>query len=122
MGQRSLRVNVLVKQALSSIMHTRFRGETVNITITEVDVSPDLRNAIVYYSVFGGEEKEKQAAKFIRQRAHELRRLMSKEIVLKYLPYLRFELDHSIERGVDMVQLMDEVAETDEEKHSKDDS
>jgi len=120
MGQRSLRVNVLVKQALSTILHTRFRGDCVNMTITDVDVSPDLRNARIYYSVFGGPEKEKAAAKFIRQRAHELRRLVGKEIVLKYLPYFRFELDNSIERGVDMVQLLDDVAEEDEGKKPSD--
>ena len=92
-------------------MHTRYRGQTVYITIVDVSISPDLRNGRVYYSVIGGEEEKKSAEKFFRQNAHDIRYHLGKRIVLKYLPHLRYHFDDSIARGVDIIDLMDEVAE-----------
>jgi len=111
MGQRSLRVNVLIQQEISQLLHTRYQGQTVFITISDVSVSPDLRNARVYYSVIGAEEEKKKAEKFFRQNAHDIRFQLGKRIVLKYLPHLRFNYDPSIERGVEIVDLIDQVAE-----------
>jgi ribosome-binding factor A len=111
MGQRSLRVNVLIQQEISQLIHTRYQGQTVFITISEVSVSPDLRNARVYYSVIGAEAEKKKAEKFFRQNAHDIRFQLGKRIVLKYLPHLRFIYDPSIERGVEIVDLIDQVAE-----------
>ena len=111
MGQRNLRVNVLVQQEVSQLLHTRYQGQTVYITITDVSISPDLRNGRVYYSVIGGEDEKKKAEKFFRQNAHDIRFQLGKRIVLKYLPYLKFFYDASIKRGVEMVDLIDEVAQ-----------
>lgn len=113
MSQRNLRVNVLVKQEISQLVHTRFQGQTIFITITDVSISPDLRNGRVYYSVIGEEAEKKKAEKFFRQNAHEIRFQLGKRIVLKYLPHLRFVFDPSIQRGVEVVDLLDEVAEDD---------
>ena len=111
MGQRNLRVNVLVQQEVSQLLHTRYQGETVYITISDVSISPDLRNGRVYYSVIGGEDEKKKAEKFFRQKAHDIRYHLGKRIVLKYLPHLRFVYDPSIARGGEMVDLIDQVAE-----------
>lgn len=111
MGQRNLRVNVLVKQELSLLLHTRYRGQTVYITITDVEVSPDLRNGRVYYSVLGGKTEKVKAEKFFRKNARDLRSQMGKRIVLKYLPFLKYVYDPSIERGVGVIDLIDQVAE-----------
>ena len=111
MGQRNVRVNVLVKQEISQLLHTRYKAETVYITITDVSVSPDLRNAHVYYSVIGDEEQQRKAAKFFRQNAHEIRFQIGKRIVLKYLPYLKFKYDPSLKRGVEMVDLIDQIVD-----------
>ena len=111
MGQRNLRVNVLVQQEISHLLHTRYRGQTVYITVVDVSISPDLRNGRVYYSVIGGEEEKKSAEKFFRQNAHDIRHHLGKRIVLKYLPHLRYVYDESIARGVEIIDLMDEVAD-----------
>ena len=103
----------MVKQEVSQLLHTRYQGETVFITITDVSISPDLRNGRVYYSVIGSEEEKKKAEKFFRQKAHEIRFQLGKRIVLKYLPFLKFIYDPSIQRGVELVDLIEEVAEED---------
>ncbi|MCB1122618.1 MAG: 30S ribosome-binding factor RbfA [Verrucomicrobiae bacterium] len=111
MSQRNLRVNVLVKQEISLLLHTRYRGQTVYITITDVEISPDLRNGRVYYSVIGGDVEKRKAEKFFRQNAHDIRTQIGKRIVLKYLPFLRYVYDPSIARGVGVVDLIDEITE-----------
>ncbi len=113
MSQRTIRVNSLILQEISSIIHTRFKDSTVYVTINEVDIAPDLRNANVYYSVFGGADKEKAAKKFFHQNASEIRRMLGKRIVLKYLPHLFFSFDESSAKGVELINLMDEIEETD---------
>ena len=117
MGQRNVRVNVLVKQEVSQLLHTRYQGQTVFITITEVSVSPDLRNGRVYYSVIGGEEEKEKALKFFRKYSRDIRTQLGENIVLKYLPFLKYYFDDSIARGVEIVDLIDQV--TDEESQEE---
>lgn len=117
MGQRITRVNELVRREISQILHTQYRDEAVNITITDVDVSPDLRNARVYYSVLGDPLKSREAAKLLSKNKKEIKRLLGKTVTLKYLPYLEFILDPSIERGVDLIDYMDQVDADDHNQH-----
>ena len=62
MGERKIRVGELVKREISRIIHERWRSESVKITLTEADVSPDLKRARIYYSVLGGREDAAKAA------------------------------------------------------------
>ncbi|MEM9227670.1 MAG: 30S ribosome-binding factor RbfA, partial [Verrucomicrobiota bacterium] len=98
MSNRGIRVNELVKREISDILHTLYQGDTVKLTITEVAVSSDLRNARVYYSVLGDEGDVYLAEKFFAARHRDIRAELSKRIVLKYLPQLKFFQDDSIER------------------------
>ena len=116
MGERKIRVGELVKREISRIIHERWRSESVKITLTEADVSPDLKRARIYYSVIGG--REDAAAKFLMSKRGELRRMLGKNVVLKYTPELEFAYDPSIERGMKILSLMDEI-EADEARNSE---
>ena len=109
MGQRIIRVNELVKREISDVLHTRYQSEAVCITISEVIVSPDLRNARVYYSVLGDEEQKRIARKFLGKQASSIRRQLSRRIVLKYLPLLNFIYDDSFERGIHLNEIIDQL-------------
>ena len=109
MGQRLVRVNELLKREISEFLHTRYRSESTYITITGVDVSADLRKAKVYYSVLGGCEESTEARKLLKREAREIRKTVGKRIVLKYLPFLEFVYDRSIERGARLNALIDEL-------------
>ncbi len=111
MGQRTIRVNALLKREISDLIHTFYKEETVYITITEVDASPGLRNARVYYSVFGDETSQDAAALCFARSATDIRRRVGQKIVLKYLPFLQFILDHSIESGTKLLKIIDELDE-----------
>jgi len=113
MGQRSVRVNELLKREISQILHTRYQTEAVAITISDVDISPDLRNGSVYYSVIGNEAVAREAQRFFARNATEIKHYVGKTVTLKYLPKLRFIQDDSLERGSRMMDILDEIEEED---------
>lgn len=109
MSQRSVRVNELVKREISDILHTVYKDESVYITVTGVDVSPDLRMAHIFYSVLGGEENESHARRFLEKHKKSLRSQVGKKIVLKYLPQFKFFHDRGLERGTHIIELLNEL-------------
>ncbi len=109
MGQRSRRINELVKREISSYLHVRYRSESVCWTITDVDVSPDLRNGTVAYSVIGDESQARKAADFFSRKAGEIRKEVGKNVVLKYTPKFRFVLDLGMKRGNRVLEILDDL-------------
>jgi ribosome-binding factor A len=107
---RVIRVNELVMRELSNLLHTRFQDRAVGITVTEVDVTQDLRSARVYYSVLGDEDARHEAARLFSEIKGELRSRMGKQVVLKYTPTLEFVFDESQARGSRTLAILDELA------------
>ena len=123
MGERKIRVGELVKRELSAIIHGRWRSESVAITITEADVSPDLKRARIYYSTIGGRDVAAKAGKFLMSKRNELRKLLGKNVVLKYTPEIEFVYDLSIERGMRVLEALDELdAESAGEEFAQDEN
>lgn len=119
MAQRTVRVNELLQREISDVLHTEWRGESVRITITAVDISPDLRNAIVYYSVVGTPEDRKEARKLLGKVVNRIRAEVARRIVLKYNPEYKFVYDDSSARGVSIIDTLDKVAEQDKARDRK---
>ncbi len=113
MGQRKIRVGELIRRELSEILHSRWRTETVAMTITEVDISPDLRNARVYYSVIGGRDVSARIGKLLASIKRDLKQMLSKKVILKYTPDLQFVFDPSAERAMKIIAALDELEESD---------
>lgn len=109
MSNRMVRVNSLVHREISHIIHTEFQVEAVSITITEVNIAPDLRNGRVFYSVLGGPEQIKEARKFFKRFAGRIKFLMGNAIILKYTPDLTYHYDDSFARGTELLQFMEKV-------------
>jgi ribosome-binding factor A len=108
---RVIRVNELVMRELSDLLHTRFRDRAVGITVTEVDVTQDLRSARVYYSVLGDARAKIEAQALLSEIKHELKSRMSKRVVLKYTPALEFVYDEAQERGSRTLAILDQLAQ-----------
>lgn len=113
MSQRTVRVNELIKREISGLLHTRYQAEAVYITISEVDVAPDLRQARVFYSVLGDAVRQVEAAEFFQRYGRDIRQRVGKMVVLKYLPALHFIHDPSLERGSQINAILDSL-ETDD--------
>ncbi len=113
MSFRLARVNELIKREIANYVCTRYGPETVQWTITGVEVSPDLRNATVAYSVVGDELSARHAQQFFGKHAREIRGVVSKNVVLKYSPQLHFVRDIGIERGNRIVEILDDLQQVD---------
>ena len=109
MSNRTVRVNELVQRELSAILRQRYQSETVAVTITEVRVAPDLRDARVFISVVGDEELAQQKLRWIRGKATEIRQEIGRRIILKFLPKFEYRLDESTGRSTRMQRLLDEI-------------
>ena len=109
MSLRLARGNELIKREIGTYLSTRYRSESVRWTITSVDVSADLRNASVGYSVLGEELHAREAQLFFRKHAGEIRKVVSKQVILKYSPRLQFVRDLGIERGNRVMEILDEL-------------
>ena len=109
MSRRLDRVNELLKREISSVLQRDFEWKGSLVTVNAVEVSQDLKDARVYIGVLGGHE-EKVIHRLNGEKGSIQGRVM-KRVVLKNTPVLRFVGDDSVVRGVDIVNLLDEVAE-----------
>ena len=103
------RVNELLKREISSVLQRDFEWKGLLVTVNSVEVSQDLKDARVYVGVLGGHE-ERVIGRLNGERGSIQGRVM-KRVVLKNTPVLRCIGDDSVVRGVDIVNLLDEVAE-----------
>jgi ribosome-binding factor A len=84
------------------------------VTVTGVRTSPDLRSARVFVSVLGNERARERTLAALESAHGVLQARVGRELRLKRTPQLAFEYDPSVERGVRMTQLIDELAPDDE--------
>ena len=110
-SQRQLRVGELIKQSLGQIF---LRGEakvpsleTKNITVTEVRMSPDLKNAKAYVIPLGGKDTEK-AVSTLTEFSYLIRKALSKKIDMKFLPRVYFVGDKSFDYAAKIEKLIQE--------------
>ena len=109
MSNRTIRINELVQRELSDILRKRYQAETVNVTITEVRVAPDLRDARVFVSILGDDDAIEQKLWWLRKQAADIRREISRRIVLKYLPKFEYRLDKTTAKSARLLAMMDDM-------------
>jgi len=118
MTERMRRVNesvrAVVAEALSDLQDPRIGL----VTVTGVSVSPDLREATVYVSVLGNEKKRTATLAGLESAHAVVQARLGRELRLKRTPHLTFEYDPSVEHGVRMTKLIDEVAPDDDDDHA----
>ena len=99
-SQRQLRVGELIKQSLGQIFLRDEAKvpilETKNITVTEVRMSPDLKNARAYVIPLGGKDSEKTVS-ILTEFSHLISKALSKKIEMKFLPKVSFVCDKSFD-------------------------
>ncbi|MDP9304019.1 MAG: 30S ribosome-binding factor RbfA [Actinomycetota bacterium] len=115
MTDRMRRVNESVRQVLSEAIGQLKDPRIGFVTITGVETSTDLRHARVYLSVLGAERKRAQTLAGLEAARSLLQAQLGRELRLKRTPQLAFEYDPSVERGVRMTKLIDELAPDDSE-------
>src|SRR5919201_287413 len=110
MSERLRRVGESVKEVLSYGIGELKAPRIGFVTVTGVRTSPDLRHARVFVSVLGSERKRERSLEGLAAAHGVLQARLARELRLKRTPQLAFEYDPSVERGVRMTQLIDELA------------
>ena len=113
MPERMRRVNESVRQVLSEAVGQLKDPRIGFVTVTGVETSPDLRHARVFVSVLGAKRKQTQSLAALQAAHSVLQTRIADELRMKRTPQLTFEYDPSVERGVRMTKLIDELAPDD---------
>jgi len=109
MKYRLERVREVLKRELGSIMVRELRFSSPLVTVSDVDITPDLKQAHVFISAIGSDAQRREAIELLDQNRAMLQHELSKRVVIKYTPHLNFKLDESIERGSRVITIMDEL-------------
>jgi ribosome-binding factor A len=114
MTERMRRVNESVRQVLAETLPELKDPRIGLVTVTGVVTSPDLRYATVYVSVLGSEKKKTATLRGLDAAGGLLQSRLARELRMKRTPLLTFEYDPTVERGVRMSALIDELAAEDD--------
>ena len=109
------RVNEAVRHVLADAVPELKDPRIGLITVTGVDTAPDLTHATVYVSVLGSSRKQKEALRGLETAHGVLQSRIARELRMKRTPQLTFEYDPTVERGVRMTRLIDELAPDDDD-------
>lgn len=109
---RAERVSRALRREISDILRHELKDPRIGfVSVTEVELSSDLRQAKVYCSVLGAEDQKRKALAGLRSATGFVRAEVARRIRLRHAPELVFRLDDSIERGVRVVSLMTKLSE-----------
>ena len=108
---RSRRVAQFIKEELSVLIQRHFPlNEYGMITLTNVDLSPDLSNATVYVTAMNAKDSNEKIVAAINEQAGHFRHELSQMLTTRGVPSLRFKYDESIERAQRLTDIIDSVS------------
>ena len=107
---RQRRVQELLVQDISDILRREMKDPRIGfVTITDAEVTPDLRQARIYFTVLGSGEEREETSKALNRAAGFIRGSFAKRSQMRYVPELRFVFDTSIDRGARLNALLESV-------------
>jgi ribosome-binding factor A len=99
MKHRLDRVNEVMKRELGELLRREFTFTAKLVTVQQVDITPDLKQAHVFVSIIGTPDEQRAAMAQLHDGRIALQQELAKRVVLKHTPRLHFNLDDTIERG-----------------------
>ena len=116
---KNTRVNGEVHRVLAEIIRSEIKDPRIHpmTSVVSVEVAPDLKTCKAWISVLGNEESQKDTLAGLRSAEGYIRNQLARKINLRNTPEIRFIIDQSIEYGVSMSKLIDDVNRADDEKH-----
>ena len=112
---KNTRINGEVQKELSSIIRGEIKDPRIHpmTSVMAVEVAPDLKTCKAYISVLGNQEEKEATIRGLNSAEGYIRRQLARNLNLRNTPEIRFILDESIEYGVNMSKLIDDVAKRD---------
>ena len=115
--QYERRINDLVRQYVCDLIEREINDPRIaGVTVTDVEVSQDVRHATVYYSVIGDDAKKEEVAQGLRSAAGWMSRELAKRLRTRNTPHVHFRFDQGLERDDRMSQLLDQIKAEDEKR------
>ena len=116
---KNTRINGEVLKELSNIIRSEIKDPRINpmTSVVAVEVAPDLKTCKAYISVLGDEKSQQDTIAGLKSAEGYIRRHLARTVNLRNTPEIRFILDQSIEYGINMSKLIDEVTEHDNKMH-----
>ena len=109
-NRRHDRVRELIKRAAGEVIRKMFPVQEAGIiSVTDVGISNDLRSAVVFLSIFSPENMKQKAFHMMREKTKLIQMQIARDVVLKYTPQIRFELDDSIYRGNRVMEILEQL-------------
>jgi ribosome-binding factor A len=121
--RRQERMGVEIKRMLSSIIQEDIKDPRIDfstVSVTRVDVAQDISHARVYISILGNEEKQTETMQALQKARGFIRSELAQGIQIRHAPDLEFRLDKSIEHGIRIATLLDELKENQNDKKQGD--
>ena len=113
MSQRTERAQKLARQVLGELIHDLKDPRVGFVTVTSVRISKDLRHARVFVSVMGTDEEQKDSMAALDSAKPFLRRELGRQVRMKYLPELIFDLDTKVAEAERVEQLLHQIHASD---------
>ena len=116
-------INGEVLKELSNIIRSEIKDPRINpmTSVVSVEVAPDLKTCKAYISVLGDEKSQQDTIAGLKSAEGYIRRELARTVNLRNTPEIKFILDQSIEYGINMSKLIDEVTKKDDESHKNSD-
>ncbi|MCL6446674.1 MAG: 30S ribosome-binding factor RbfA [Armatimonadetes bacterium] len=110
MSYRPERLAEAIKKEVSDLLFHEMKDPRIGfVTITAVEVAPDLRTAKIYASVYGSPEEQRAAIEALQKARGFIRGELGRRIRLRYTPEITFKFDPSIARGARVMELLEEI-------------
>jgi ribosome-binding factor A len=110
---RVARLNSLLKEVISEVIHRDVRNPHVNqfVSVTHVEITSDLQHAKVYISVIGTLKEKEETILALQSAAGFIAIQSSKKVTMRYFPALTFKLDNSVEKQMRIDSLLGQIKE-----------
>lgn len=117
---KNTRINGEVQRELSQIIRMEIKDPRISMmaSVTAAEVAPDLKTCRAYISVLGDEKAKADTLAGLRSAEGYIRRHLAKNVNLRNTPEIQFVLDESIEYGMNMSKLIDDV---NQDRHEEED-
>lgn len=121
--KRSARVGEQMKHEIADILMRKIKDPRIGfVTVTDVDLSDDLKNAKIFVSIYGGEKET--ALKGLQSASAFIRSELGRRMTMRLIPEILFRFDSTVEQGAHIMELLHEIEKKQEqqpdEKEKKD--
>ncbi len=117
MSRRTEQVAEAIKEEVSTLIQRELRDPRLGfVTVTRVEVSPDLKYAKIFFSVIGDDKVKAETLKVLKHAGGFLRHELSHILTLRYTPLLQFEFDVAMEHGDKIQRLLMQLEQEEKER------